>query len=261
MENNTLNHHGVKGMRWGFRRYQNKDGTLTRAGKKRQAKNLEKARAAAKAKRDEKKQAEETRAKLLKSTNAKELYENRNLLTTAEINERLNRIDTERRLGQVAESTKKSGMDFVDKALKIGRKVNEVYEFTNTPVMKALKKQLGIEKAEKRLGLDEIYKKRDSLTSNQLSEALKRANTEKAIKRILDENAADRLADAQRQVNEYNAKLAKQAVPSRNSTYSKKGKDLVDPVLETNRRVSDVDNKTLMLGQTYVAGLLEDKSR
>ena len=30
-----LYHHGVKGMKWGVRRYQNKDGTLTAAGKKR----------------------------------------------------------------------------------------------------------------------------------------------------------------------------------------------------------------------------------
>lgn len=61
MENVTLQHHGVKGMRWGIRRYQNTDGSLTAAGKKRRSlgqavkdyktnrvrkKNLEKARAA-----------------------------------------------------------------------------------------------------------------------------------------------------------------------------------------------------------------------
>ena len=33
-----LYHHGVKGQRWGIRRYQNKDGSLTAAGRKRAAK-------------------------------------------------------------------------------------------------------------------------------------------------------------------------------------------------------------------------------
>ena len=35
MTENELIHYGVKGMRWGVRRYRNKDGTLTPAGKKR----------------------------------------------------------------------------------------------------------------------------------------------------------------------------------------------------------------------------------
>lgn len=35
MENVELIHSGIKGMRWGVRRYQNKDGSLTPAGKKR----------------------------------------------------------------------------------------------------------------------------------------------------------------------------------------------------------------------------------
>lgn len=33
-----LTHHGIKGQRWGFRRFQNKDGSLTPAGRKRVAK-------------------------------------------------------------------------------------------------------------------------------------------------------------------------------------------------------------------------------
>lgn len=34
MEQNHLSHHGIKGQRWGVRRFQNPDGTLTSAGKK-----------------------------------------------------------------------------------------------------------------------------------------------------------------------------------------------------------------------------------
>lgn len=33
---NYLSHHGIKGQKWGVRRFQNKDGSLTAAGKKRQ---------------------------------------------------------------------------------------------------------------------------------------------------------------------------------------------------------------------------------
>ena len=33
----TLQHHGIKGQRWGVRRFQNRDGTLTAAGRRREA--------------------------------------------------------------------------------------------------------------------------------------------------------------------------------------------------------------------------------
>jgi len=37
---NEIYHHGIKGQRWGVRRYRNPDGTLTNAGKKRQVHDL-----------------------------------------------------------------------------------------------------------------------------------------------------------------------------------------------------------------------------
>jgi hypothetical protein len=167
-----LRHWGIKGMKWGVRRFQNKDGSLTKAGRKRYAND----------------EAEDTvearREKLLKSTNAEELFKNRSLLTTAEMNERLNRIDTERRLSEAAD---KRAYERVDKILKAGKKINEVYEFTNTSVMKALKKKMGLGGSDepKRTDLKNVLDKLDSLSDKKLNEVLTRAKKESELKKIL----------------------------------------------------------------------------
>lgn len=42
-KNDSISHHGVLGQKWGIRRYQNEDGTLTDSGKKQYLKTQERA--------------------------------------------------------------------------------------------------------------------------------------------------------------------------------------------------------------------------
>lgn len=73
--NGELYHSGIKGMRWGIRRYQNKDGSLTPAGKKRYAK-LEAEMDKLGGKSPEKKLSEMTDEEVVAKTNRMRLENN-----------------------------------------------------------------------------------------------------------------------------------------------------------------------------------------
>ena len=93
--NNELYHHGVKGQRWGIRRYQNADGSLTDAGKNKYAKT-------------------ERKAKL----------KNRRSLSTEELRERIQRMKLEKEFRQLSEDDLRPGKRFASQALeKIGQSV------------------------------------------------------------------------------------------------------------------------------------------
>lgn len=321
-----LYHWGIKGMKWGQRRYQNKDGSLTPAGEKRYNKELERVKKE-KAKLDEKARIEKNKAKtqakwdkleemkrknqeqrdalsgktkkgdandkskeetleekrerLLKTTNAKELYKNKDLLTDAEINERINRIDLEKKLSSRIENEPSKfdkAMERTDRIISAYKKTDEVYStVANSAIGKALAKKLGIdvEPKKKIFNLDEAVKNLNKMSDKEVKELNERLKADEAIrgvKKARDKEAAkikkeaeeraaeakrskeaeENLRRAQQQVDDYNKNPSQDRVSS--SEYSKTGSDIKD-----SRTYTKPNDKNTPLLETWetVSGTVE----
>lgn len=150
MESNYLTHYGIKGQKWGIRRYQNPDGSLTSAGRKRysdsggirgavsKVKNAvtrrgSSSKAAAKKKQEEKEEKEketleQKKDRVLKSRSAKELYENADLFTTQELQSAYNRLSLERNISSLVPKDVNKGKQFVDNAIKTAKTLNDAID-------------------------------------------------------------------------------------------------------------------------------------
>lgn len=101
MEKNEemLEHHGIKGQKWGVRRFQNEDGTRTAAGKKREQSRSEDP-------------AHEDYNKAHSGKSVKDMSD-------AELRTRLNRLQMEKQYSQLTDSDTNKGKEFVSKAMKV----------------------------------------------------------------------------------------------------------------------------------------------
>lgn len=222
-----LTHWGIKNMKWGIRRFQNKDGSLTPEGGKRyngsdyqprkslgqkisdykkasaKKKQLEKARAA----RAEKKRAEEE-AKAKVEQRKKDVESGKikaKDMTSEELRDRINRMNDEKRYKQLMEETghtsvietygKQFAKKMWDQAI-VPAATEAGKELVKKVILDASKKDTPVEEFD----LDKMWKKRNKLTTQQIMDMNKRLTAEDSIKKKIDERKE--AEDAEKQAKE-----------------------------------------------------------
>ena len=257
-------HHGIKGMKWGVRRYQNKDGSLTNAGGKRyngsdykprksiaqkisdyriaskRKKTLEKARAA-----KAEKQKAEAEAKAKAEQRKKDVESGKisaRNMTSEELNDRINKLNLEKRYKELMQQTAPEA-----KAASVGKKFiekmwNDAVQPAAAEAGKQLLKDALIKQGKKRLGLDdnssEALKKLADDWKNKADIAKSKKTVyenEKQLKNAQenDRKTAEAAKEGKKQYAEYANSKARQE-ESRDTTYSKSGSEIKNSKTYTN---------------------------
>lgn len=186
MDNNELTHWGIRGMKWGVRRYQNSDGTLTPAGKKRYQKEMDKLKKEERTLKNkqktkamieklEKKRRDVDELKGKKVEESKPKKKTIDDLTNDELRELVTRLELKKRYDDLSPKKVITGKEFVSDMLNPALKSSGKQLLTDI-MMKGGKKALGLSSK------DSKYETPDSL--RELEDIVKKLNLEKRLKEL-----------------------------------------------------------------------------
>lgn len=301
MENNQLYHHGTKGMRWGIRRYQNADGSLTPAGKKRyrlgkdgqlikkkkvsrkvqkqRKENLEKARQA----KVDKQQHEADRQKAILSGSAKEVMKFKGEFTKAEMDYIASRIQWEQNMANYSSKEITAGKSRVDKIFKgvedITGKANTAIKAYNTVanIYNAINTNGMLPKIDTDInkGNRDQYKKHKKEKAKEREAQQRRAEQEEQKESKRAERAQRRESqNSENQstterygpgpddiIGEGNSRGSQSRNNGRRARNIRRGRRIINDRWNSDREWEDASEETIAIGQNYIAGLLEDHSR
>lgn len=208
-DNDTyLAHHGIKGQKWGIRRYQNADGSLTAEGRKRKGlgaprRSLKEHLADRKAAQEKTPEQAKEELKEYLRKHPKKLPKYGNMLTRAEAQEVINNIQFDRQLKDIRKQEIDRGfetirnvtntMQTVGNAINAGKNVYNAYADIHNSLGKGKKlTKIGETKKEDRGSWEKLVKTGSAqdildnianLTSSELETAVKRLNYEDQLKK------------------------------------------------------------------------------
>lgn len=182
---NEICHHGIKGMKWGVRRYQNKDGSLTAAGRRRLLKMEKKQIKGERKKAEEAVKLERFKKEVIEKGDIASLQKNIDKFTNEDIANFDSRYKAVKRANDIQNQVKREKVDAVIEGVKRASDVFDTYQraakIVNNVAGKEVLPAFNLEAAktkQKELQKKERAKKLAAMTPDQVLENYKNLTTD-----------------------------------------------------------------------------------